>query len=91
MKVIYKYLISVSDFINIDLPKGAEILKIDVQNSQVCIWALVDKFAKETELRKFRTFGTGYDINDNTSNLKYINTIFLMNGSLVFHIFEDLS
>jgi len=83
---VYKYPIQAGDHIDVEIPKGAEILTVQTQNDQPCIWALVDERAP-TERRMFRLAGTGHPI-DNPNSLKYIGTFQLHEGSLVFHLFE---
>lgn len=83
MHSIFKY--KIEPIIELELPKGAEILTVGPQGSEIYLWAKVDPSA-ETEIRRFVGFGTGHDIPDKL-DLTYIGTTFF--GSLVFHIFED--
>lgn len=84
MKRIFKYEIPVSDDFKLSLPKGSEILSVQMQKSIPCLWALIDE-ANERENRYFKLYGTGMAIDD---NLKYIGTFQMLNGGLVFHLFE---
>ena len=84
MKRIYKYPIPVEDLITINMPNGAKILTVQMQNSEPCIWALVD--IDEHKINKyFRLYGTGMEVPE---GLKYIGTFQMLNGGLVFHLFE---
>lgn len=85
MKRIFKYALPVTDEVRIAMPKGAEILSIQVQHGTPQIWALVDPQAPD-ERRHFRVIGTGHPIEDH-ANLRYIAT-FQYAGGLVFHVFE---
>ncbi len=85
-QVIFKYPFPVSDVINLDIPKGAYILTVQVQNEIPCIWALVDPEAP-TESRGFRCFGTGHPIDVEIHNTSYIGTFQLLGGSFVGHLF----
>jgi hypothetical protein len=86
MKKIFKYVLKTTDVQSVEMPKGAEILSIQTQNDDPCIWALVDP-EQEMEYRIFRIFGTGHDVmGDDTLN--YIGTYQQYGGSLVFHCFE---
>lgn len=85
MKIIYKYKLNHTQIARI--PKGAEILKLAIQNEYLCLWALVDD-QKDIELRTFHIFATGYEI-DPSLNLNYIDTFFTEDG-LVFHVFEEI-
>ena len=75
----------------IEMPKGAEILTIQVQNKIPCIWALVNP-ENEKEKRFFEIFGTGHDMPvDMGIERKYINTFQLNGGALVLHLFERIN
>jgi len=84
-KRIWKFTFEPTDNIEIEMPKNAEILTVQTQCEQSCIWALVNP-KEEKEIRKFRLVGTGHIINDNLG--KYIGTFQIMNGQLIFHLFE---
>ena len=88
-KAIYKYPLRLSGNENIIFPKGAEILTVQVQNDDVCIWALVDPNEKDFEKRFFEVFGTGHPIYyDMGVSRNYISTVQLKAGELVLHVFE---
>lgn len=88
MKRIFKYPVNIVDFIEIEMPKGAEILSFQTQYEQPCIWAIVDPEA-ETEMRKFRVCGTGHELSAHLG--KFIGTTQVSGGRLVWHLFEDAS
>lgn len=86
--VIYKYPIQITDRQIVEMPKQAEILCVQVQREVPCLWALVNLdgvMAKRTIL----VYGTGHPVPDSTQQ-KYIGTIQLNGGSLVFHVFEEV-
>jgi len=80
MKRIYKYKLEDS----VEMPIGAKILSIQMQNNRPYIWALVDTDA-ECEFRHFEIIGTGHDFPE-ADNFTYINTF--QDGPFVWHIFE---
>ena len=87
-KQIWKYTISPKE--SLAMPKGAEVLTVQTQNGDICLWALVDPQNKLEE-RYFEVYGTGHDIYcDMGIERKYIGTVQLNNG-LVFHVFERIS
>lgn len=90
MKTVYKYKGLLTDLQMPELPVGAEILRVDVQNNygEVCIWALVDPNEYLSCQRNIRIAGTGHPIEQR--KLKYINTFTASNGTLWFHAFEVL-
>lgn len=81
MKTIYKYTLDSQDF-TLNLPKGAEILTIKLQNNIPTLWALVNPMTV-TEERHICIVGTGWQVED---NMKYITTY--MDGYFVWHVFE---
>lgn len=97
MDTVYKYDAmlfsgaSDSDHVTIEMPENAEILHLAVQDGCVYMWARVDSDAPK-EKRVFRWAGTGHDLgslnDEGNKGGKYIGTIMLHHGTLVFHLFE---
>lgn len=87
MKKIYKYELDISDYFYVTMPKGAEVLTVQIQNSIPCVWALVDTNNIE-ETYVFRIFGTGQRMPDDFSG-KYIGTFQLISGNIVFHLYLE--
>ena len=81
MKTIYKYPLNSHDC-TLQLPKGAEILTVQLQNGIPTLWALVNP-TTVTEERHICIVGTGWDVED---TMKYITTY--MDGYFVWHAFE---
>jgi hypothetical protein len=70
----------------IEMPKGAEILTVDIQNGQMFnaqMWVKVDT-ENEMEKRMFEVIGTGQNFDD--TNRRYIGTY--QDGPFVWHVFE---
>ena len=87
MKTIWKFPFEVTDSIEIEMATGAEILHVDVQAGQPCLWARVDN-NRCKEIRRFRVAGTGHPLDD--ERLAHIGSFFLAGGTLVFHLFERM-
>lgn len=86
-EVIWKQQIDPTDFQTLLIPQGAEILSCQVQNEIPQLWFKCNP-DNEKEARIIRIFGTGHrELNPNET-LEFIDTIQLMGGSLVFHVFE---
>ncbi len=81
-KRIFKYPLEITDKQTIAMPANAELLSVQVQNQQLCLWALVDTMLPERET-EIAIYGTGNPIPDNTG--WHIDTCQL-NG-LVWHVF----
>lgn len=89
-KKIFKYQLKNTDIQDIQLPMHSEILCIQTQHGNPCIWVLVNP-DNELETRAFEIFGTGHIVNCDTDiQRKYIGTYQVLGGDLVFHCFERL-
>jgi len=83
MKTIWKFEMPPSW--EISMPAGAEFLSIGEQHNKVCLWMLVDPEATD-EIRRFAVFGTGHPVPD--IPLRFLGSVQLFDGDLVFHAFE---
>lgn len=81
MKTIWKFDIPIQDDFSLLIPKGAEILNVDLQNGEPKLWALVDSEAPQEE---HHFVGKG----ENNVNLRYIGTVVMLEGKFVYHVFE---
>lgn len=86
METIWKYELETLDLFDVDMPIGAKPLTVQMQNEKPCLWALVDS-GKNKEKRTFSIYGTGHIVNSAQHKI-YIGTYQLMDGGLVFHLFE---
>lgn len=82
---IWKFPILVNDEQDIEMPRGADILWVDVQQGQPCIWARVNPAAPR-ENKRIRIFGTGHPMPDELGD--YVGTFMMKGGALVFHLYE---
>ncbi len=85
MKKVFKYRLEITGFQKIELPLNAEILTVQFQHDQLCLWALVDSDSA-TEEREIKISGTGHPIVN--TNLKFIASVQELDGNLVWHVFE---
>ena len=83
---IYKYAIPIEDNFDLELPVGSKILHIASQRDEGFLWALVDPNVHSVK-RHFRLAGTGHSINEHLY-MNYIGTFQMMNGDLIWHLFE---
>lgn len=86
MKTIHKYHVPIGVTAPISLPRGTHILNVDIQETGVYFWALIDPELSphEQETRRFTAIGTGWDVHD---NWKYIGTG-QSSQEFVWHVFE---
>lgn len=90
MKTIYKYPLPIGDSVSITMCEPAEILSIQVQHGVPFVWALIDDEGPPVK-RKFRIAGTGHPlVSLGEFKFRFIDTIQLEGGSLVFHVFQIL-
>lgn len=94
MKMIYKYPLGMDIHHNavyeIEMPKAAKILDIQVQGNIPVIWAIVNP-KKETRKYEFHVFGTGFEMQDyDKKHYEYVGTVQQANmvNTLVWHVFE---
>lgn len=72
------------------MPKGAEILCVQLQHGKPCIWVKVDSNA-EIETRIFQIHPTGQEMG--SGSFKYVGTYQVgeeIGSSFVWHVFEVL-
>jgi hypothetical protein len=67
-------------------PQGAQIVHVERQGEQVCLWAIVDTLAERVE-REFQVFGTGHEL-PSPEKATYVAT--WQEGPFVWHLFEML-
>jgi hypothetical protein len=83
MKAIWKYVITYEET-SYEMPKGAQILSVQIQGKDICVWALVDTAEKKT-IRHIEMWGTGMPFNVD-KKYSFIGTV--QYGWLIFHVFE---
>lgn len=92
MRKIYKYPLRVIDEQVVTLPFKHDILSVDVQllegREVIMLWAMIDESnypAYKTVDRTIHIIGTGHYVPN--VELKFIGTVQLQKGNLVFHVF----
>lgn len=88
MKTIWKFSLDVTGSQRIEMPKGAQILTVQSQHDQACIWAIVDVCdGCETEMRTFEIHGTGNPLPQEPGiDRPYVGTF--QQSPFVWHLFE---
>ena len=86
MKKIFKYELRVMGLNQLEIPKGHQVLTVQMQKGIMCLWVLVDPEETTQEIR-IVVVGTGHPIE---SNLHYIGTVQQLGGSLMWHVFEEM-
>lgn len=96
MLTIHKYVFNPQDEVILQMPCGANIISCQNQFDTITIWALVDT-SRPKEKRTLMVVPTGGEItrpidgqpvNEDTAYLRFLGTVQLRNGALVYHVFD---
>ena len=89
IRAVWKFPFAVGANIIIKMPPGSEIVHMECQIEQPCLWAIVDlnRTEENPEFRVFGVFGTGHVISD--PSLEYVGTFLTLGGAFVGHVFEQ--
>ena len=92
MLKVWRYDIPLEDVFELEVPKNSEVLCVNTVNKsetpRPSIWFLVAPHCEETEKRKFIVRDTGHEIYEHSDYIKYLGTFFIVDRTLVFHVFE---
>lgn len=88
MKVIFKYPLPVQEKLNIELPQGAKIIRVDDVDGLFWLWAIVDT-EQPLELRHIECYKTGQQMPSDAEDLTYLGCckLFIMQ-ELCLYMFE---
>lgn len=90
MRLIWKFPVfkdgEITPRSRIQMPKGAEILSIQLQDGAIKVWAMVNPDA-ELISRWFHVVGTGHEIDFAWKNYKFIGTV--QQGRYVWHFWLE--
>lgn len=87
-RTIHKYPLQIQNRAQaVDIPVGAELLTVQIQNGQPVLWAMVDPDAPKV-MRHVQMYGTGWPISVNDELIKFLGTVQCNGGILVWHFFE---
>ena len=85
--VIWKFLVTNPVADEVSMPTGAEILHVDMQHGNVCMWAKVDPDAPQIT-REFMIEGTGQPPNVRLDDAIHRGTMIDGRMGMVWHLFE---
>jgi hypothetical protein len=89
-KSIWKFPLEIKGTVKVEMPEGAEILSLQMQEDVPTIWALVDPKARR-ENREFEIHGTGFPVYPDVMIEKvFLATVQTSNG-YVYHVFQRFS
>jgi len=85
MQAIYKYNLNITDRQTIDFPSDT-ILSVQEQDGKIVVYAIAySNLASRTY--EFIVIGTGHSIHFDVALYKYLGTVKLIGGRLMFHVF----
>ena len=90
VKSIWKFALKEDDFQTVSMPPQSKVLTAQVQNENVCIWALVDPNDSQRFDYPVWVHGTGHPVVDAAIQGRYVASVQLEGGALVFHVFVGL-
>lgn len=73
----------------LQLPAGAQILSVQLQQGAAQLWALVDP-AAPLESREIYVAGTGHPLPEGAERWRFVDTFQAGGGTFIFHVFEVL-
>lgn len=85
MNTIWKFPLVITDQNEIEMPKGAELLTVQLQHGEPQLWASVDPSAPKVR-RRIMVHGTGHQVD--VFNV-YLATFQIAGGDLIFHVFDS--
>lgn len=89
---IYKYALPVKEQFTLDLPRDAEIIRVDDVDGLFWLWAVVDTDPTiPTVTRYFENYKTGQEFKTHPEHLKYLGMVkmFIMQ-ELALYVFENV-
>lgn len=89
MRTVYKY--ELEEGVNyIFLPCDYKVLSVQNQHNKIVLYCLVETLVKGISKVRFEVVGTGYEVRSNPYNSKFIGTVMLDDGDLVYHVFHKM-
>jgi hypothetical protein len=86
MKTIWKFPLKIADRQEVAMPADAKALTVQLQGGVPCLWALVDSGNPPKQYPVWM-HGTGHDATDASYMGRYLSTIQIKGGALIFHFF----
>ena len=89
MNAIYKYELSGDTPQTILLPISSTVLSVVEQNEKIVMYALVDNETQGKMQAKILLLGTGQTFDNTLDGYTFLNTVNLLGGSLMLHVFVE--
>ena len=83
MLSVWKFKLEVTDLQQVEMPQGAQLMTVQEQGGELCLWAAVDTEAPK-ESRTIEIIGTGNPFHE--ASRRYVASV--QQGVFVWHVFE---
>jgi len=93
MNKIYKYPLGVLETQTLDLPEGAQIIRVDTVDGKLFLWAIVNTAPDVKEVTRYLEFyKTGQAFTSKISDLNYLGScrLYIMQ-ELMLYVFENIA
>lgn len=87
---IYKYVLEEKSEQEIIIPMNGEIISAINLYDTIAVYVLFDEKEEKTEKTWIKVVCTG-ETTDDMAGWKFINTVQLYGGKLIFHVFKDIT
>ena len=87
-KTIWKFPLNITDEQIVVMPKGSDLLSVQVQYGTPNLWALINNPCAPNESRRIFTLGTGHPAPNDLGT--YLGTYQTNGSALVLHVFDSL-
>jgi hypothetical protein len=84
---IYKYVLEEKSIQILELPMNSRILSVESQGEDIVLYVMVDAEERRKWARMVRIYGTGFDITPDIDDYRFLGTVKLSQGKLMFHVF----
>lgn len=89
MLTIWKAPLNGVDEQTIQVPVGADLLSAREQGDGICVWYRCDPAQETKEARTILIRGTGHMNVPGAEAARFLGTVSLLSGRLIFHVFEQ--
>jgi hypothetical protein len=85
-RTIWQFPVKMADAFAVTMPKGSEVVSVQMQRGTPVMWALVNDDPGPIEERRFAVHGTGHPVP--ADRTRHVGTFQEQGGAVVWHLFE---
>jgi len=91
LNTIYKFHVAGKDQQIVHIKGFRKLLTVEEQYNSIVLYAEVDTENEDITEIPIRVAGTGHSLDGIGDNYRYLGTVKIMEGRLVFHVYADTS